>query len=110
VRTSHPDAIAYEVRARRAPSFRRLGRDFKRDQAMRIEASELTEAQRDFLVQSERDLVVVEILSRTEIDPRATTLGEDAAAAQAPDPLPAAASESTSETGKKRGKKGKAKG
>jgi hypothetical protein len=67
MRTPHPNAIAYQVTAKRnglgGQPFRRCGRDFPRGEVMRVSAEALTEAQREYLLNSDpRDLVVEEVV------------------------------------------------
>lgn len=68
MRKPHPNAIAYEVTAKRpglgGRPFRRVGRDFPLGRLLRVEADSLTPGQREFLLNSDpRDLVVVEIVA-----------------------------------------------
>lgn len=68
MRTPHPNAIAYEVTARRTgvngTPFRRCGRDFPLNRRVRVAAVDLTEAQRAYLLDSDpRDLVVAEVVA-----------------------------------------------
>lgn len=65
-RMPSPNAVAYDVTARRGPmgrpSFRRVGLDFRVGEKMRVAATALTPAQREFLLNSDpAELEVVEI-------------------------------------------------